>query len=500
MQQQGHKGFIAIVTLLLVVFIAACGGGGGGGGTVASGGIGGTGVTSGTVSGFGSVFVNGIEFDTDGASRDVDDEVDVSNGTDDDTVLGIGMVVTIIGTVNDDGVTGTAESIEYDDDIEGPVAAAPVEDQDMVSKTFTIFNTTVVVGRDTTVFEAINYDDLVQNDLLEISGYFDVNGKLLATRVEKEGKFPADSKVEIRGEVSGFDGIDTFLLGGITIIFDGETEFEDLPGTVKNGQFVEVEGTLDSATSIAASRIEREDEDFGDDVDQISIEGIVTDFNDIGNFKVAGQRVNASKAAFEPASLETSISEGDKVEVEGAIVDGILKAKEVEQRGGNARVSAIVDSKNSSAGTITLQVVQGQPFLTVRIDSQTQIEDERDEVEPFGISGIKSGDFLNVEGFVDGSGDFIATQIERDETGDIELRGPADVPPTGGSTAAGTVSVLGVGIATDGATDFEDANEASISGTAFFLAVEKGDLIEFTDNNEEGLPADGVADEVEIED
>ena len=493
MLQQSHKGFIAIVTLLLVVFIAACGGGSGGGGTVASGGIGGTGVTSGTVSGFGSVFVNGIEFDTDGASRDVDDEIDISNGRDDDTVLGIGMVVTIIGTVNDDGVTGTAESIEYDDDIEGPVAAAPVEDQDMLSKTFDVFNTTVVVGRDTTVFEATNYDDLAQNDLLEISGYFDVDGNLLATRVEREGVLVfGDSEVEIRGKVSGFDGIDTFLLGGITIIFDGETEFEDLPGTVKDGQFVEVQGILDSATSIAAGRIEREDEDFGDDVDQISIEGIVTDFNDIGNFKVAGQRVNASKAAFEPASLETSIAEGDKVEVEGAIVDGILKAKEVEQRGGDSRVSAIVVSKNNAAGTVTLQVVLGEPSLTVMTDSQTQIEDERDDEEPFDISGIDAGDFLNVEGFVDGNGNFIASQIERDEPGDIELRGPVDVPPT----AAGIVSILGISIATDGSTDFEDAGDASISSAVFFGDVENGELVEFKDE----LPADGIADEVEFED
>jgi hypothetical protein len=501
MMCQLHKGFIAIATLVLVIFIASCGGGGGGGGgSLADGGIGGTGVTSGTVSGFGSVFVNGIEFETDGASRDVDDEIDISNGSDDDKVLGIGMVVTIIGTVNDDGVSGTAESIEYDDEVEGPVAAAPVEDQDMVSKTFEIFNFTVMVGRNTTVFSGTDYDSLAQNDLLEVSGYFDVDGKLLATRVEKEGVFPGDSEVEIRGEVSGFNGVDEFDLGGIKITFGGTTEFEDLPGTVKNGQFVEVEGTLKPATSIAASRIEREDEDFGDDVDQISIEGIVTDFNGTGNFKVAGQRVDASKATFEPSSLEASITDGDKVEVEGAIVDGILKAKEVEQRGGNARVSAIVDSKNSSAGTITLQVVQGQPFITVTTDSQTQIEDKRDEVEPFGISGIKSGDFLNVEGFVDGSGDFIATQIERDETGDIELRGPVDVPPTGGSTAAGTVSILGVEIATDGATDFEDASEAFMSGTDFFLAVDDDDLVEFTDNNEQGQPADGIADEVEFED
>ncbi len=360
MMQQMHRGFIVIASLVLSVLIVACGGGGGG--SVAGGGIGGTGITSGSVTGFGSVFVNGIEFETDGASRTVDDETDISDGTDDDTVLGIGMVVTIIGTVNADGVTGTADSIEYDNEVEGPVAAAPVEDLDGVTKTFDIFNTTVVVDRNATVFVATDYDSLAQNDLLEVSGYFDADGKLLATRVEKQGVLVLGvSEVEIRGTVSGFDGIDTFLLGGVTVTFDGTTEFEDLPGTVANGQYVEVEGTLETASSIAASRIELEEEGFGDDVGEISLEGIVTAFNGISDFRVAGQRVNASNATFEPGSLKTSIADGDQVEVEGSIVNGILKAEEVEQRGGDVRVSAIVVSKNSTAGTVTLQVVSGQP-------------------------------------------------------------------------------------------------------------------------------------------
>ena len=499
MMHQIHKGFIPVATVIFTLIIAACGGGGGGGGSsVARGGIGGTGVTSGTVSGFGSVFVNGIEFETDGASRDVDDVTDISNGFDDDQVLGIGMVVTIIGTVNADGVSGTADSIEYDDDVEGPVAEAPEEDQDGITKTFAIFNTTVVAGRDTTVYANTDYGSLAKNDVLEVSGYFDADGKLLATRIEKESVLNlGNTEVEIKGKVSGFNGIDTFMLGGITVTFDGTTEFEDLPGdTVKDGQFVEVEGRLDTAISISAERIEREDEDFGDDIDEISLEGIVTDFNSISDFRVAGQRVNASTATFEPAALKTSIADGDKVEVEGAIVDGILKAKEVEQRGGDARISAIVVSKNNAAGTVTLQVVQGQPSITVRTDSQTQIEDSRDEEEPFDISGIDAGDFLNVEGFVDGNGDFIALQIQRDEPGDTELRGPVDVPPTSGSTAAGTVSILGVSIATDGSTEFEDASETGIDGTTFYLRVSDGDLVEFSDE----LPVDGIADEVEFED
>jgi len=101
---------------------------------------------------------------------------------------------------------------------------------------------------------------------------------------------------------------------------------------------------------------------------------------------------------------------------------------------------------------------------------------------------------------MDGNGNFIASQIERDELDDIVLQGPVDVPPTGGSTAAGTVSILGVEIATDGATDFENASDEDIDGTDFFLAVKAGDLVEYTDYNEEGSPADGVADEVEFED
>lgn len=494
MMQQSHKGFVTVITLVLLVFIAACGGGGGGD-SVASGGIGGTGVTSGTVSGFGSVFVNGIEFETDGTIRDVDDDTDISNGSDDDEVLGIGMVVTIIGTVNDDGVSGIADSIEYDDEVEGPVAAAPVEDLDGITKTFDIFNITVVVDRTATVFVLTDYDTLAQNDLLEVSGYFDVDGKLLATRVENEGVWvPGDSEVEIKGEVSGFNGVDTFILGGVTIDFDGTTGFEDLPGdTVVNGQFVEVKGILNTATSIFASRIELEDEDFGDNVDNISLEGIVTDFISRSDFRVAGQRVNASNATFEPASLEASIADGAKVEVEGAIVDGVLVATEVEQRGGDVRVSATVETTNNVAGTVTLLVVQGQPVLTVTINSQTQVEDNRDEEEPFGIDGIKSGDFLNVEGFVDDNGNFIASQIERDELDDIELRGPVDGLATGGSTSAGFVSIFEIGIETNAATVFEDGD---ITGTEFFNQVSDGDLVEFKDN----LPADGIADKVEFED
>ncbi len=72
--------------------------------------------TVGQITGFGSIYVNGIEFDTVGASYEVDDAM-----ASDDDALAVGMVVKVEGSVSADGLTGTAFSVSYDDDIEGVV-------------------------------------------------------------------------------------------------------------------------------------------------------------------------------------------------------------------------------------------------------------------------------------------------------------------------------------------------------------------------------------------
>jgi len=259
-------------------------------------------------------------------------------------------------------------------------------------------------------------------------------------------------------------------------------------GVIANGQFVEVKGTLEATGAIAATRIELEDEGLEDTGDKVSIEGFVTNFNSIGNFSVSGQQVDAAAAIFDPASLAVSIEIGDKVEVEGPVNGGVLQAVRVEQRGGQVRISALVNSRDAAAGTVNLTVVAGEPVLTINTNNQTQLEDSRDEVEPFSIADIDAGDYLEVEGFIDDGGRIIASKIQRDESDRIELRGPVDVPPTAGGNASGSVTILGVAIQTTGVTDFEEP--------LFYDLVSDGDLVEFRDD----LPADGIADEVEFED
>jgi hypothetical protein len=488
-----HRVTAGLLVGLFIVVAAGCGSGGGGGGGSFAGGIGGTGaVAQGAITGFGSIFVNGIEFETDSSSFDVDDDSVATEGD-----LALGMVVTVIGTINNDGVTGSASSVEYDDEVEGPVGNDPLEDADMITRTFTVFDVTVVVNKNATVFSNTSYESLARNDLVEVSGFYNEDGSLVATRVEKEGTLSLGvSEVELKGTVTGFNGSNVFILDGITVTFDGTTDLSDVPGgVIENGQFVEVKGTLETATTVSATRIELEDEGFDDSEDNVSLEGFVTDFINTGNFKVSGQQVNASAAVFAPASLAGSIADGDKVEVEGPVEAGVLQAVGVEQRAGDVRVSAVVFSRNTAAGTVTLTVVTGQPELTVNIDSQTQLEDSRFEVEPFMLADINTGDFLDVEGYIDGSGNIIASQVQRDEPDRIELRGPVDVPPTAGDDFSGSVSVLGIVILTDGPTDFKNEFDGDISGSIFYGQVSDGDLVEFRDEQ----PADGFAEEVEFE-
>ena len=91
---------------------------------LAYGGVGqsGSGRTSfGAITAFGSIFVSGIEYSTSTANI-------IINGIPNqpESALKLGMAVRVEGSINPDGLTGTATIVEYIGDIEGVVDAAPV--------------------------------------------------------------------------------------------------------------------------------------------------------------------------------------------------------------------------------------------------------------------------------------------------------------------------------------------------------------------------------------
>jgi hypothetical protein len=369
-----------------------------------------------------------------------------------------------------------------------------VEDPDGIHRNFVIFDRNVSVDRDSTVFVNTDYRSLQLNDVVEISGFFDSAGTLVATRVAGRGVLDSGTVVEVRGTVSAFNGIDTFSIGALDILFTGTTVFEDLPGTVANGQYVEVNGVLQGATSILASRIEREGSSVSDHSGDISIEGLVTTFTDIGNFSLDGLPVDASVAIFSPATLAASLTNNLRIEVEGTITAGRILASRVERRSGEVKLAGRVTASDAVAGIFHLEIVAGQPPIPVTVDVQTQLEDELLAVQSFTLLDFSIGDPVLAQGYLGNAGEVVASEVKRRILDEYTLAGPASA--ASGDATSGSVTILGVTMATDSGTQFEDSNDQPFpnGGDDFYSQVVPGDLVELQDS----MPVDGSADEVEL--
>lgn len=477
--------FNYLVAAAVLSFIALTTGCGGGDTRVANngGGIGGTGITAtGTIDGFGSIFVNGIEFETDSSSVVVD-----SNSAS-EADLRLGMVVTVVGTVHTDGISGTASTVEFDDDVQGPVTTITVS-MDGTQKTLSVMGIDVLVDQTSTTFDDVSFSSLAVNDVIEVSGFFDIKAVLHASRIEKKQNFVENSsEIEIKGLISNLTD-NQFTLNTFTIIYSG-ADLSDIPNSMlSDGMNVEVKGTL-SGTTITATHIEIEESRYGESAENVSLEGLITDYVDNSSFKVSGQSVNAENAQFEPSGLQ--LKNGLKIEVEGAIVNSVLIAKEIEARSGELKFAAKVQSVNvnDTPVTITLEFASGAAgALEIVINNQTELGDETDTFNPFTSADIRIGDFLRIKALSNGE-QIIATELRLENADDEFVRGPVVSFITEES-----INLLGITYSTVGA-DFENSLDEPIDADVFFSQLNIGDKVKIKDD----FPADGIADEVEFED
>ena len=323
------KKLIAAIFLLVTCsrLLVACGGS-----SDTTAGIGGTGIVSGKITAFGSIHVNGGKFEIDSSRFDVDGDTSA-----DQSDLAVGMVVRL-RVESEDGVFGnTALEVVYDDEIEGPVVGVMTDPMDPTIKTGTVFGKTITFDQANTQFVGTSFvfigDEgvLLDPDVIEVSGFRVSPTEITATYVRFIEDLGPDSEVELRGTITDYlPGLpETFKIDGITIETDVDTEIEVPNGMLDDGIYVEVEGVIRSAASVLAEEIEFEDEDFDDDVDDISLQGIVSDFTVIANdFSLGSQRVNASTAQFSPG---LTLANDLIIEVEGQIIDSVLIADEVEE-------------------------------------------------------------------------------------------------------------------------------------------------------------------------
>ena len=433
----------------------------------------------GTIDGFGSIYVNGVRFDTSGAS------IFIGGDPAAEDELGVGMMVLVVGSVNADGTTGTAKTVIYDNEVQGPISAIEAN-ADGDAKRLTILGVNVIVERTGTVFAGVTFETLEVGDVVEVSGFPEGGNNLRATRLEKQADaYSPGDLVEVEGNVSGLTASE-FMLGALLVDYS-EADLSELGASgLVEGLRVEVYGTL-SNDVLFASKVEPEDrgDPENEDGDGYSLQGAIQDFVDAGNFTVNGTPVDATTAEFQPASL--ALANGVVVQVDGFFNRDTLVAEEVSARRGDIEVEAAVAALDEEGGAITLGLFGGE--VTVAVDSQTQFEDDTRESPEMSFSDLRIGDFLEVEAIERGNG-LWAVRIDREDYGDEVIQAPLE-----GFESGMSLTLLGITFSVEGA-EFESRSGADTSVEAFFNDVAVGDLLKVEDED----PADGIADEVEFED
>jgi hypothetical protein len=102
-------------------------------------------------------------------------------------------------------------------------------------------------------------------------------------------------------------------------------------GQPVEGLLVEAEGTVDQDFALmTASLVVKEDEIGAENAEEVEINGFVTYLIDIDEFVIGNQLILVEDGTVFVDGLQDDIATGKKIEAEGELVDGILRAWEIE--------------------------------------------------------------------------------------------------------------------------------------------------------------------------
>lgn len=335
--------------LLISTLLYACGGGEGT--QTSSVGSGGSGLANGTVSGFGSVYVDGVEIE-DAQSSNV---VENADGTTATVSLKLGQRV----RVRQDSL-GAASQVMVEALVSGSVSAV-----NTATGQITVAGQTVAVNGNTatgplTVFGGgyLALADVRAGDTAEVHGSVQPAAQtaqaggytILATRIEKLSATPA---VRVMGTVARLNTADaSFAINGLTVRYSGAT-LVPATATLAEGQAVTVwgtaaaQGTGTTSATLQASRIRVGNAALGDVAvgGAVQASGLVSALDSAPgsasrSFTVQGLQVNAAGASLTPAGV--ALANAAYVRVNGVLAaDGSITARsvQVQQAGGDtARV------------------------------------------------------------------------------------------------------------------------------------------------------------------
>ena len=313
-----HAALLAVLAAAAVV--TACGGGSAGdAGASAASGVTPTAFTQGTITGFGSIVVNGVRFDESAASIS-DDAGNPSTAQ----ALRLGMRVEVDhASLDASASSARAAAVRYGSLVLGPVASVNV-----AGNTLTVLGQVLDISNSTVFSDTLagGLTALAVGAVVEVHGLADAaTGHISATRVEAAS---GATRYKLRGSVAGLNTTaKTFNIGAAAVSY-ATLASTAVPSTLADGVALRVE--LATAQSggfwVASSLGVKGPRDHANGLGG-HVRGKITAFTSATHFTVDGVVVDASAASFPDGS--SGLALGVEVEVDGTVSNGVLLATRV---------------------------------------------------------------------------------------------------------------------------------------------------------------------------
>lgn len=258
-------------------------------------GIGGTGIV-GTITGFGSIWVNGVEVQYDAKTLVADNTATANTDN-----LAIGQVVAI--EASDAASEVKASKISVMNAVEGPISAV-----DELAHTLTVLGQTVQLDPRTIMQDSRKNPAATSSfkpgDYVKISGLRLASGAIVASRIEQVAEF---NRASVVGPITAISGKHVEIYG-LQLVVTADKVF-------KVGQEISVAGKMSQGVFTAKEITPSPTLQLLGRAGHINLQGYVGEVSANGQLKVGGLEVEV------PASLSTakSINPGELIEVSGRL-------------------------------------------------------------------------------------------------------------------------------------------------------------------------------------
>jgi len=406
--------------------------------------------------------------------------------------LALGMVVTVEGTRAADG-TGTATRVEFDDDVEGPLDLALGSYDLRPDETlFHVFGQSFAADRNT-VYAGTTFDGFQSFFGGAVAPVVEVSG--LPDVHPSEGPLIRATRIEVRDPDPQPGATEVELEGEVHSLVGNQfmigpvTVLFDLPPDCVT-DLTDVNGSISEG-------------------DRIEVEGVFLDVDEVCAEVIEAEGELPDSEEFEVEGIVTQVTDnasfwlaGIEVDAAGAAFEpanlrvqlGMRLEVEGDLSGGVLVAEQVKQRGEVEIEAVVTELIEGGFVLLGRdvfIDAATEVED-----------GPVTGDsFVEVHALDDGTGGLTATQVEVQpfaEADRVRVQGYVESAPQSPGEPR-TLVIAGISIPTDAQTVCRDAGEQEIPCADFFAEVEVGDEVQATDSV---APYDtfDTADELEFDD